>query len=215
MRAMASRLPPPSRQRRAPTRGQLARRRVAVAVAKRVLPLAALGLLAVIALWPEIEGAEDRGRLAFKRVLQVRPDAVRVVEPRYQGIDEQGRPFTLTAQTATQAGSSDVVGLDQPRADLLLSDGAWVYIESREGRFDRPRNHLDLTGAVTVHHDDGTQFVTERAAVDLAASAAQGDRPVAAQGPFGNLTAEGFRLSERGQVVVFTGRSRAVLEGGQ
>lgn len=213
MRSVASRLPPPSRQRRAPTSGQLVRRRFVVAVAKRALPLAALGVLAMLALWPEIEGAEDRARLSFKRVLQARPDAVRVVEPRYQGLDEQGRPFTLSASTAVQAGSEDVVALDQPRADLLLSDGAWVYLESREGRFDKPRNHLDLAGQVTVHHDDGTQFVTEQAALDLTAGAAEGDRPVSAQGPFGTLTADGFRLRDRGQVVVFTGQARTVLEG--
>jgi lipopolysaccharide export system protein LptC len=49
--------------------------------------------------------------------------------------------------------------------------------------------------------------------VDIKAGDAEGDEPVAAQGPFGTLTAEGFRLRDRGQVVIFTGRARAVLEG--
>ena len=43
---------------------------------------------------------------------------------------------------------------------------------------------------------------------------ASGDAPVAAQGPFGTLESEGFRLKDRGAVVVFTGRAHAVLEGG-
>jgi lipopolysaccharide export system protein LptC len=38
---------------------------------------------------------------------------------------------------------------------------------------------------------------------------------VAAQGPFGTLVSEGFRLYEKGAVVVFTGQSRALLEGRQ
>jgi lipopolysaccharide export system protein LptC len=108
----------PSRARRAPSAGSLVRRRLAVAVAKRVLPLAAVGLLATIALWPEFESAADRGRLAFKRVLQVQPEALRVIEPRYQGVDEQNRPFTLTAEIAVQAGDQNVVQLQGPRADL-------------------------------------------------------------------------------------------------
>ncbi|WP_233256124.1 LPS export ABC transporter periplasmic protein LptC [Falsiroseomonas bella] len=186
---------------------------MAVAVAKRVLPLAAVALLAAIALWPEIESAADRGRVAFKRVTEVRPDALSVVQPRFQGLDEQNRPYTVTADTAVQAGSEEVVQLRAPRADLLLTDGGWLYMEAREGRYDRPRNHLDLAGRVTIHHDDGTQFVTDRAAIDVTGGNAAGDSPVAAQGPFGTLTAEGFRLRDRGQVVVFTGKARAVLEG--
>ncbi|MBU8543932.1 MULTISPECIES: LPS export ABC transporter periplasmic protein LptC [Roseomonadaceae] len=205
----------PSRERTAPSAGQLARRRILVAVAKRILPLAAVCLLAAVALWPEIDSAADRGRVAFRRVLQAAPDALRIVDPRYQGVDEQDRPYTVTADLATQGGNEDVVALAAPRADLLLGDGAWVYLESREGRFNRPTNRLGLAGQVTVHHDDGTQFVTEAAEIDLKAGAASGDLPVAAQGPFGNLTAEGFRLYDRGQVVIFTGRARAVLEGGQ
>lgn len=212
-RPPASRLPPPSRRRSMPSAGQLARRRVAVAIAKRVLPLAAIGLLAVMALWPEIESNAERGRVAFRRVAEVRPDALHVREPRYQGVDDQNRPFTVTATTAVQTGQEDIVQLEAPRADILLTDGGWVYMEADQGRFDRPQNKLDLAGRVTVHHDDGTQFVTDRAALDIAGGHAEGDAPVAAQGPFGTLTADGFRLRDRGQVVVFTGQARAVLEG--
>lgn len=212
-RPQASRLPPPSRRRNPPSAGQLARRRIAIAVAKRLLPAAALALLASIALWPEFENAAERGRVAFRRLGEVRPDALHIVAPRYQGVDEQNRPYTVSAQSAAQSGSEDIVQLRAPRADLLLTDGGWVYVEARQGRYDKPSNHLDLAGEVTIHHDDGTQFVTERAAIDITGGNAAGDRAVAAQGPFGTLTAEGFRLHDRGQVVVFTGRARAVLEG--
>ncbi len=205
----------PSRERRAPSTGELARRRIFVAVAKALLPAAAVVLLGAIVLWPEFDSAADRGRVSFRRVLQARPEALRIVEPRFQGVDEQNRPYTVTALLATQAGDADLVNLQTPRADLLMTDGSWVYVEAREGRFDKPRNHLDLTGRVTVHHDDGTQFVTETAAIDLGAGSAQGDDPVAAQGPFGTLTAQGFRLFDRGQVVLFTGNARTVLEGGR
>ncbi|WP_237217824.1 LPS export ABC transporter periplasmic protein LptC, partial [Falsiroseomonas oryziterrae] len=205
----------PSRRRRPPSQGQLARRRIAVAVAKRLLPVAAVALLASIALWPEFESAADRGRVAFKRAAEVRADALHIVEPRYQGVDEQNRPYTVTASVAVQAGNGDIVDLQAPRADLQLSDGGWVYLEAEEGRYDRRRNWLDLSGRVTIHHDDGTQFVTESASLDIATGDAAGDAPVASQGPFGTLTAQGFRLYDRGQRVVFNGQSRAVLEGSE
>lgn len=209
------RLLAPSRARQAPSAGAMARRRFLLRWTKRLLPLAATLLLAAIALWPEIDRMEERGRVSFRRVMQAAPDAVRVVQPRYQGVDEVNRPYTVTALLASQAGSPDVFDLDHPRADIVLSGGAWVMVESRSGRYDRANNHLDLWGEVTIWHDNGTLLVTEEAAVEVAAGTASGDRPVAAQGPFGTLTSDGFRLTERGQVVVFTGNAHAVLEGGQ
>lgn len=209
------RLIPPSRERWTPSPAQIARRRLAVRLAKWVLPLAGAALLVGIAVWPELDRMEDRARVSFRRVLQATPDAVRLVEPRYQGFDEQNRPFTVTATTATQTETANIVDLDRPRADIVLTDGTWVLLESAAGRFDKGRNTLDLSGEVTLWQDGGNMLVTEAARILLREGAAAGDRPVAAQGPFGTLTSEGFRLTERGQVVVFTGRSRAVLEGGR
>jgi lipopolysaccharide export system protein LptC len=205
----------PSRMRWSPSAGRMARRRVAVRLAKWLLPILGVGLLVGIAIWPELDRMEDRARVSFRRVIQAQPDAVRLVEPRYQGLDEQNRPFTVTAEVAAQTDSADIVDLTQPRADILLTDGSWVLLESRDGRFDKARNRLDLTGDVTLWQDGGNLMVTEAAEVLLNEGAASGDRPVAAQGPFGTLVSEGFRLTERGQIVVFTGRARAVLEGGQ
>lgn len=205
----------PSRGRWSPSAGQIARRRIAVQLAKWLLPLAGVGLLVAIAVWPEFDRMEDRARVSFRRVIQTAPDAVRLVEPRYQGLDEENRPFTVTAAVATQTENPDIVDLDHPRADVLLTDGSWVLLESNEGRFDKGRHLLDLSGNVTLWQDGGNLLVTTAAQVQLQEGSASGDRPVAAQGPFGTLVSEGFRLTERGQVVVFTGRSRAVLEGGQ
>ncbi|MCQ4158864.1 LPS export ABC transporter periplasmic protein LptC [Roseomonas sp. GC11] len=204
----------PSRARQTLDAGSMARRRVALVLAKWLLPVAALGLLAAIALWPEFDRAEDRGRLAFRRVTQTSAEAMRLSAARYQGIDEQGRPVNVTAATALQQNQDAPIDLDQPRADMLLSSGAWVLLEARQGRYQREANHLSLNGDVTLWHDDGSMLRTETAEIDITAGGATGDRPVAAQGPFGTLVSEGFRLENRGQVVVFTGHARAVLEGG-
>jgi lipopolysaccharide export system protein LptC len=206
-------MPPPSRERRAPSTGELARRRFAVRWAKRLLPVVALGLLGLIAFWPEIEGGTD-SRVSFRRTVQPRPEALRVVNPRYQGIDELGRPYTITARTAQQQGAADILDLDEPRGDILMTDGAWVFVESNTARYDKPASHLDLKGDVRVYHDDGLALFTEQAAVQIDTGVITGTRPVAVQGSFGTLTAEdGFRVTEKGAVVNFLGRSHAVLEG--
>ena len=65
----------------APSAGQMARRRVAVASPSGCCRSWRVGLLLGIAVWPEIDRMEDRARVSFRRVIQAQPDAVRLVEP--------------------------------------------------------------------------------------------------------------------------------------
>jgi lipopolysaccharide export system protein LptC len=164
-------------------------------------------------LWPELNRTEEGLRVQINLAAQVAPEALRVAQPRYRGLDEQNRPYNVTADIATQAGTSqNILDLINPRADQFLGEGAWVMVESREGRFDRAANRLDLAGDVTLWHDNGTRMRTEQAMIRMNAGYAEGDAPVAAQGPFGTLTSEGFRIIDRGQVVIFTGRAHTTLE---
>jgi lipopolysaccharide export system protein LptC len=180
--------------------------------AKWLMPLAAAALLGIIAFWPEIEGHPDNTRVSFRRMAQPKPEGLRVVNPLYHGVDDLNRPYTVTAREAVQPGSEEVLDLDRPTADILLSNGAWVYLRADSGRYDRPARRLDLKGAVTIYHDNGTMMLTDQAQVLLDAGSAEGEAPVAAQGPFGTLVSEGFRLTDRGARVEFTGRAQAVLE---
>lgn len=196
----------------------LARRRFVVTVLKRALPAAALGVLALIVLWPELSGVDDRVRLAYRKPDSSMTDSARLVAPRYVGRDERGRPYELAAETAEQPSGSQTVNLTKPVGDITLEDGAWVALKAETGWYQRERALLDLEGEVTLFHDAGYEIRTARAHIDLAAGRAEGDDPVAAQGPPGTLDGAGFRLEEKGAVVIFTGPARMVLvpaEGGQ
>jgi lipopolysaccharide export system protein LptC len=208
----------PSRARVAPSVRGMARRQAAMRLAKLALPAIGVTLLALLMFWPEIEGKE--GRLSFRRGPAMVAEALQVTAPLYQGLDELNRPYTVTARLARQqpgpvAAGAEVIDLDAPRADITLTDGAWLLIESRDGVYDRGRNWLDLAGDVTIYHDNGTRFRSETASVDVAGGNARGDRPTQVQGPFGTVVSEGFEMTERGAVMVFTGRAHAVLEGSQ
>ncbi|MFC0409432.1 LPS export ABC transporter periplasmic protein LptC [Roseomonas elaeocarpi] len=206
-------IPVPSRARRSYSRGAMLRRRWTVRLAKFLLPLGALALLAAIAFWPELQRNEDQARVAFRRMSQNVADAVRVVAPRYQGVDDENRPYNVTADSATQAGQDAPIALEKPKADLMLSGNEWVYLESDSGLYDKTRDMLDLRGNVTIFHDNGMTFRTEVAHVQMKEGRAEGDRPVAAQGSFGTITGDGFRIEDRGQDVFFTGNTHAMLEG--
>lgn len=195
----------------APDAAALARRRLVIGVLKRALPVAALAVLSLIVLWPEITGSDERLRVAYRKPTAGVTDSARLVEPRYLGRDERSRPYALTADLAEQPPGSAIVDLVRPRGDVTLEDGSWVLLEARAGRFDRERRVLDLSGEVALFHDAGYEIRTDRARIDLGAGRAEGDDPVAAQGPAGTLDAIGFRLEERGSVAIFPGPARMVL----
>ena len=200
----------PSRARRASSAGSLARRRVLVRIGRVLLPGLALLLLASLALWPEFDRVEERARLSYR--VGVSAGGAQVVAPRYDSVDRDGRPFTVTAETAVQDGGTEALDLARPQADVFTS-GGWLMIQAERGRYDRRAERLDLAGDVTVWEDRGTQIRTARATILTAPGTAEGDAPVAAQGPFGVLDAAGgFRVSGRGDTVLFLGPARVVLE---
>jgi lipopolysaccharide export system protein LptC len=200
-----------SRDRVLPTPGRIARRRFVINLTKWVLPLAATALLALIALWPEIDSAATKARLAIGHV-SGEVEGGKVIEARYNGVDEKGRPYTLTAATAWQI-NGEKVGLTLPKGDITLENGTWLMLNSKQGTFIRGLNQLDLVKEVTLYRDDGTTMHTESASIDMKAGAAAGSEPVHVEGPFGVLDARGFTLMDKGNAVDFPGPAHVVLNG--
>jgi lipopolysaccharide export system protein LptC len=183
-----------------------------VALMKFLLPAVAVGLLMLVAAWPRIEASLDRLKFALPRLDLSEARDLRMVNARFSGIDKQNRPFTVTAETARQNPSKDdLVSLEAPKADISLQSGAWVAVHSDTGIYQQQTQILDLFGRVHLFHDRGIEFVTDTARVFMNEGRAEGDDPVAGQGAFGEVAAEGFRLLDKGERVVFTGKSRLML----
>jgi lipopolysaccharide export system protein LptC len=200
-----------SRARNLPTQRRIARRRRMITLTKWLLPVAAMILLALIALWPEIERATGKARLTVGH-LSAEVESGHMVDARYNGVDEKGRPYTVTAATARQL-DPDRVGLTMPKGDITLENGTWVMISAREGTYVQKLSQLDLVKDVTLYRDDGTTMHTATASIDVKAGAAAGSDPVHAEGPFGILDAQGFTLMDKGTSVQFTGPAHLVLNG--
>lgn len=205
MQAAASRL------RQAPAAGALMRRRVTIRLTKYLLPAVALALLTAIALWPEFDRATERARISFRRIV-AEIEGATMVEPRYRGVDERSRPYTVTAEKARQS-SKDRIDLTAPKADITMEDGRWLMLQSRKGVYIQSDNHLDLSEDVTLYRDDGTTMTTATVSIDLKAGAAISDDAVHVEGPFGVIDAQGFAVIDKGEAVHFTGPAHAVLNG--
>jgi lipopolysaccharide export system protein LptC len=186
-----------------------------VRLAKRTLPLVALGLIALVVLWPQLEELDAPPPPAEVERPRGAEDSI-IVNPRYTSIDDSGRPFTITGTTARQGtGGPQVVEIDDPEGEVVLGDDGWASVLADYGRFDREAETVFLRGNVEIFRDDGYAMRTEEMHVDLTDGAAWGDLPVAVSGPAGDVQAQGFRIGDAGETVVFTGRSRLVLRGAE
>jgi lipopolysaccharide export system protein LptC len=203
-----------TQRRRAPSARRIALRRFTVMLAKLFLPLLALVLLASIAAWPEIVRMTDQGRVALRRAFNVEPDTGRMREPRYHGIDQRGRPYTLTAQWASQAGQARI-DMGDPKGDFVLESGSWMQVEAKNGVFIQHAELLDLSNDVVLYRDDGLVLRTQTAAVDIKQGAAASNDQTHAEGPFGVLDAQGFTKLDKGTAIQFQGPARLILNGGQ
>ena len=183
-----------------------------IGVMKTLLPSFAIGMVLLIFAWPQVNVEEDSFGLGVSELAADYADSLSMLNARFDGYDEQGRPFSVSADEASQPSSiRDIVDLSLPKGDILLNDGTWLALTAKNGQYDRQGKTLDLEGAVNLFHDQGFELRTATAAIDLEGGTAEGSDPVEGQGPFGILNSDGFRVENHGERIIFTGRSRMIL----
>ena len=139
-----------------------------------------------------------------------------MLNPRYAGIDRLNRPYVVTAAVGRQVPNrrrSDVA-----RTAAGGNDRAWRRqgrLTAATGIYQSQTQLLDLFDDVTMTHQNGTRFVTRRAHADFADNTAEGHDPIEGHGPSGDIWGQGFRILDKGDTIIFTGQSHAVLKADQ
>jgi lipopolysaccharide export system protein LptC len=201
----------PRRQVEAPRMGRRYSR--FVQLTKLAMPATAAALLLLVAAWPRLDSLFQSVRFTIPRIDVSEARDLRMVDARYSGIDRQNRPFTITAEVARQKPNlDDLVTLERPKGDLTLTSGSWLELQADTGLYQPQPQLLDLFGNVALFQDKGNEFHSSSAHVDMTAGTATGDDPVTGQGPFGNVTAQGFRILDHGSTIIFTGHATLDLE---
>lgn len=176
------------------------------------LPIVALFLVALVGVWPYVQKENIAFTIGFVTSEITGDQSPVMVNPRYTGTDGEERPYSITADLAHNlVQDTERVDLDNPKADITLEDGTWLVVTADNGVYARDSETLDLSGSVNLFQDEGYELRSETVRVDLAAGTAESSTPSEGQGPFGNLTSEGFRVLNVGKTVLFTGKSHLVL----
>jgi lipopolysaccharide export system protein LptC len=208
--------PSPARMASAPTQPPRlsGRNRYSIFVGwmKILLPALAVALVLMVVIWPQLKLYEGRFRVRVSDISLDQADDLTMLNARYEGDDADNRPFLLTADQAIQSSEDkDLIDLEMPKGDITLEDGTWLVLDAQDGLYNSDSQLLDLRGNVTLFHDKGFELRTESARVDLAGGIAEGDETTEGQGPAGSSLSEGFRVLERGTVLIFTGKSQVIL----
>ena len=185
--------------------------------AKLILPTVAGGLIVALAAWPYLSVNLERFRTIFPKIDIAQLRDQKMINPRYSGVDKDKRPFTVSADAGRQNGgdtadATNLVALDGPKADILTKEGAWVVVTGDTGIYQAETHFLDMFGHVTLFHDKGYEFKTTSARVDLDSGTAEGHEAITGEGPSGTVSGEGFRVLQKGDIVIFTGKNHLVLD---
>ncbi len=185
-----------------------------IALLKRVLPALGVALLLLVAAWPRLAPLLDSVRLGFPAIDLREARELKMLDPRYAGIDRLNRPYLVTAAVGRQVSNrSDLMSLERPRAVMTVHGGGKAVLSAASGIYQSQTQLLDLFGDVTLTHQDGARFVTNRAHADFSNNTAEGHEPIEGHGPSGDIWGQGFRILDKGDTIIFTGRSHLLLKG--
>jgi len=142
--------------------------------------------------------------------LSASAEELRVASPRFTGVDNQGKPFEITARSATQRpGGPDVVELDMPRAVQGENDQKTV-VTAKRGLYRSENNVLELQDGVALEHKIGAETYVLRAP---AATVAIKDEVVSSDAGIGGEGQDGSKLNAD-RMTAYRAEGRVVFEGG-
>jgi lipopolysaccharide export system protein LptC len=178
---------------------------VFVRILKFVLPLAMLVIIGVLI--ARLSGDPQQQKItALPQAEKTTPGQIELIRAKYEGTDDQGRAYAVTADKTIRAmDAPDTVLFEKPLADITLQDKTWIAIKAETGSFDHAAEKLELKGNVTIFHDSGYELSLQDITIDLKQKTAATSLPVRAQGPLGTIAAKDMSVKDRGDLVVFGG----------
>lgn len=175
-----------------------------------VLPVIALSIVVILMVW-----SDSRAPLTPVPREQVSPQTIsqnELIKPKFQSEDSHNRPYTITADKATQnAEDMNTVLLQKPVADMTFEKGGWVSLKATNGAYKQAEGDLDLDGQVEIHHDSGYELHTEKMAINVKGQSLSSDTAVTGHGPAADISASGLEANGTNDTVIFKGPAKLTL----
>lgn len=185
-----------------------------VRVLRLVFPILAVIVLAVVLSWNTLTRESIEPLLKDENTSKITKNEL--LKPRYEGTDDKGRPFILTAERANQKNSDDnIVVLNHPSGQMNLSQTEIVGVNADIGEFNQKMETLVLRQDVKLGHSDGYTLDTEVLDINMTQGTIKGTAPVIMQGQQGTLSAQGGLSGNQAlQTLRFFGPIKMIVKDG-
>lgn len=188
-----------------------------VALAKVVLPIAALALLAMLFLIAERIDPDQAIPFAEIDVTQFAREA-RVGAPRFAGVTEDGTVVALSADVARPDPAAPArINAEGLEAEFSSPDGSTVVARAATGAVDSAERRIELGGGVELSTSTGYRISTGGLHAALAVTELRSDGGVEAIGPPGKISAGAMSVTQNpadpaAYLLVFNGGVKLVYE---
>jgi lipopolysaccharide export system protein LptC len=132
-------------------------------------------------------------------------EPIRLVTPRFVGRDDKGRPFVLTADSATR-DRLDYQRVILTHPALVLDEGGpdQMHLNGADGVFHEQNGKLELSNGVRMQ-DTKSTFNTASSLFDTKTGEVIGSGPIQGAGGLGEIQAKSYGVYGKGERMVFQG----------
>jgi lipopolysaccharide export system protein LptC len=180
----------------------------------RALPMG-VGVVAALMI---ITPLSPRGEVSFlldRTKVSVIDERLSVDNAMYRGRDDNGRPFSITAQEAVQRSSAEgKVRMQDLLAQLLLEDGP-ARLSADGGVYDINEELVTVDGDLRVRTADGYSMTASGVAFDLETRTMRGEGGVEGAVPAGTFSADSMRGDLDARTITLDGNARLTMVPGE
>jgi lipopolysaccharide export system protein LptC len=177
------------------------------------LPMAVGAFLAYLLVSP-LSHNKEVSFLLDKNKVATAAERLKTQAAHYQGVDDQGRAFTVEADRAVQKTSQvPIVDITGVRAQLQMKDGPAV-VTADSGRYHMDQQQMDVDGPVHVTAAGGYKLETRNVRVDLNTHTLTGQQGVEGRMPLGRFSAGTMAANLPNHRVSLGGRAHLHIDQG-
>ena len=180
---------------------------------KLFLPLAALGLIGILLVWPQFKSMNVVPLTQDDvQALKQAETENRLINPVFNTEDSKGTPMTITASEAVQRRSNEnIIELYDPAATMNDNQNA-TTLNAETGEYDKNSNIIRLEKNVTITDSRNNILETQSLTADITAGSARSDVPTKLTTPEGVIEGQGITIENNGAKTTFQGPAKAVIQ---
>ena len=132
-------------------------------------------------------------------------------KPLFMGLDKKQQPFKISALKAIRYNENEnIFNLEEPKGEIKTSSEKF-FVHGSTGVFDNSEQTLLISGNVEFTNNDSMKFNTSKAKFDFKKQTLSGNQKVVGIRNDSKIKSEGFKIFNKENKIIFTGKSYLTL----